>query len=211
MEEPISPTQKCIDIIEDRVLGVSNDLKAFIYIRKYNLQHKEDDIGGGNIVVALSLFTTLNFLGKAYYCTVKPAKFEADGSALNETETFIKFMKFLQDSGLELGLSSNGEILELVWNGFRNYLAHRLTVEPGKSVLTFEFKPGHQGSIEAILEEAKQHQVFEHNGQNRDWIVNGDALLANLPEITQRVTEHIRNQTSLNTDLLLKVIGIEYP
>lgn len=208
----MNPTQKCINIIMDRVLGVQNDLKAFIYIRKNNLQHREnDDIGGGNIVVALTLFTTLNFLGKTYYCTVRPDKFLADGTAVNETETFIQFMKFIQANGINLGLTTNGQDLEIVWNGFRNYLAHRLTVEPGKSVLTFTFEPDHQGSIAEILEHSKQHIVFQHNGQNRNWIVNGDSLLAQLPFITQKVTDHITQRANGDISLLLKVIGIEYP
>lgn len=207
--EDAAAIQKCVDIIEDRILGVRNDLKAFLYIRKHNIQHKVDDIGGGNIVVALSLFTCLNFLGKTYYCTVRPDKFEQTGHAMNETETFVKFMKFMQQSGINLGLPSNGEVLELVWSGFRDYLAHRLTVEPGKSVLTFSFEPGHQGSIGDILIKAKEHQVFEHDGNNRNWIVNGDVLFANLDDIVAKTSTHIKNQDGLDPELLLKVIGIE--
>jgi len=209
METEEATIQKCVDIIEDRVVGVQNDLKAFLYIRKHNLQHKDDNIGGGNIVVALSLFTCLNFLGKTYYCTVRPDKFESTGHAKNETETFVQFMKFMQQSGINLGLPSNGEVLELVWSGFRDYLAHRLTVEPGKSVLTFSFEPGHRGSIQDILTKAKQHQVFEHDGSNRNWIVNGDALFAYLPDIVANTVQYIKNNENTDHNLLLKVVGIE--
>jgi hypothetical protein len=118
-------------------------------------------------------------------------------------------MKFMQQSGINLGLPSNGEVLELVWSGFRDYLAHRLTVEPGKSVLTFSFEPGHQGSIEDILIKAKEHLVFEHDGSNRNWIVNGDALFAWLPDIVAKTVQHIKNNENTDHDLLLNVIGIE--
>ena len=211
MRDPV--VQKCTEDILDRIAGVQNDLKAFIYIRKHNLQHEgtPDNIGGGNIVVALSLFTALNFLGKTYYCVKRPDKFNDDGSVKNETETFVHFMKFIQRSGLDLGLSGNGEILELVWSGFRDYLAHRLTVEPGKGVLTFEFKPGHGGSIQDIMAIAKTHKVFEHDGNNRNWIVNGDSLLGNLQDITQLTVDFLLESENVNTELLLNVIGTEYP
>lgn len=209
MEQSSQTVMKCVDILKDRVTGVQNDLLAYIYIRKNNLQHGEDCIGGGNIVVALSLFTTLNFLGKTYYCTVRPEKFDESGRAKNETETFVQFVTFLQSNGVGLGLPSNGEVLEAIWRGFRDYLAHRLTVEPGKSVLTFQFEPGHQGSIKSILTEAKQHAVFEYDEGNKNWIVNGDALLAFLPDIVSATVEHILTGEHISTNLLPRVVGIE--
>lgn len=50
--------------INERIGGVYSDLKAFVYIRKNNLQHDvtDDGLGGGNITQALTLFTALNFL-----------------------------------------------------------------------------------------------------------------------------------------------------
>jgi len=211
MKNPI--IEKCTEDIIDRITGVQNDLKAFLYIRKHNLQHQgtPDNIGGGNIVVALSLFTALNFLGKTYYCVKRPDKFNADGSAKNETETFVHFMKFVQNNGLDLGLSGSGQILEMLWSGFRDYLAHRLTVEPGKAVLAFEFEPGHNGTIADILERAKAHKVFRHDGNNQNWIVNGDSLLAFLPDITQTTVDFMLDSKNVDTDLLLNVIGTEYP
>lgn len=213
MEDNKKIIEKCIGNIEDRILGVQNDLKAFIYIRKNNLQHKgKDNIGGGNIVVALSLFTCLNFLGKTYDCVARSSEFDPDsGRASNETKTFIHFMRFIQEQGIDLNLPRDGEVLRLIWSGFRDYLAHRLTVEPGKSVITFTFSPNHDGSIADILIKARDHKVFEHDGNNRNWIVNGDSLLAYLPDIIDKTIDFIRNKDDINTDLLLKVIGVEYP
>jgi len=210
MEEDKEIIQKCINIIKDRLNGVQNDLKAFLYIRKENLQHKHDNIGGGNIVVALSLFTCLGFLGKAYYCTEKPNNFDPDGSA-NETEVFIHFMKFIQRSGIDLGLPTKGDILELVWDGFRNQLAHCLNVDPGKSIVTFQFEPENKNTINQILLEAKKNKVFEHNGEFRNWVVNCDVLFAYLPDIVNQTIEHISQKKDINADLLRKVVNIEYP
>lgn len=201
--------KKCVDIMRDRIVGVNNDLKAFIYIRKNNLQHKEEDIGGGNIVVALSLFTAINFLAKCYYCTVRPDKFNPEGHAEDETACFIAFMRYLQTQGLQLNLPRDGDVLGLVWNGFRNYLAHRLTVEPGKSVISFTFEPENTGTIDEILSKANSHPVFEHDGNSRNWRVNGDVLLAKLIPITEVTASHIINSEEMDERLLVKVLDIE--
>ncbi len=206
-------TNKCIENIEDRIAGVFNDLKAFVYIRNNNLQHRDEDIGGGNMVTALSLFSCINLLAKAYYCTVNPDKFDDDtGQCLNETTAFLHFMRFVQKSGLDLGLPSNGEVLERVWGGFRDWLAHRLTVQPGKQVINFTFDISKQNSIQESLEYAKKHKVFQDDDNDgRNWVVNCDVLLARLPEIVEITVNHLRNTDEIDNDLLLKVIGAEYP
>lgn len=193
--------------MRDRVYGVSNDLRSFIYIRNNDLQHKEDNLGGGNTVAALSLFTALCFLGKCYYCVERPDKFD-DKLEANETEVFIAYVRFLQSKGVNLSLPMNGEALTLVWNGFRNFLAHRLKVEDGKQVLAFVFDEPMDGTIDDILKKAGTHPVFEHNGSERNWTINGDSLLSKLMEITDITGKHILTKDSLDVDLLVKVVDI---
>lgn len=203
-----STRQKCADVMKDRVFGVSNDLKAYVYIRNNNIQHKDGNIGGGNTVAALSLFTALNFLAKCYYCTLKPKKFDEKGY-VDETASFIAFMKFIQAQQIDLNLPENGEILSLVWNGFRNHLAHRLTVESGKSVLNFIFEEPIEGTIDEILERAGKHPVFEHQGDNRNWVVNGDSLLSKLMPIADVTANYILGLEEINEHLLVKVLDID--
>jgi len=200
--------KKCVDIMRDRVYGVSNDLKSFIYIRNNNLQSKEDNLGGGNTVGALSLFTALSFLGKCYYCVERPDKFMDDGCTKDESAAFIAFVRFLQSKGVDLSLPDNGGVLLLVWNGFRNFLAHRLKVEDGKQVLTFVFDEPMDGTIEDILKKAGTHPVFEHDGSERNWTINGDSLLSKLMEITDLTEKYILAKDSLDVDLLVKVVDI---
>jgi hypothetical protein len=201
--------QKAIGIINDRILGLENDLKAFIYIRKNKLQHLQpDDIGGGNFVAALSLFTALSFLGKTFYCIKRPDKFDS-GGRVNETETFVQFYKFLLSNDLDLGIPDNGAVLELVWHGFRDFLAHLLVAEPGKALITFYFDEVNNGTIEEVLEIAKSHKPFEDDGHNRNWRVNCDALLSRIPQITNIVTNYLRDSDEINIELLKAVIGFE--
>lgn len=203
-----STTKKCVDIMRDRVHGVGNDLKSFVYIRNNNLQHQEDDLGGGNTVAALSLFSALNFLAKCYYCTERPDKFDDKGYAEDESAAFIAYVRFLQSEGVDLNLPHNGEILLLVWNGFRNFLAHRLKVEDGKQVISFIFDEPMEGSIEDILKEAGKHPVFEHDGNERNWTINGDSLLSRLMDITDLTGEYIIGKDTVDIDLLVKVVDI---
>jgi hypothetical protein len=202
--------QKAIDIIKDRVLGPENDLKSFVYIRKNRLQHQDpDNLGGGNIVAALSLFTMLNFLGKSFYCVKKPDKFDRITGEVNETETFVQFYKYLHGQGVDLGLPTDGSVLDLVWKGFRNYLAHLMVPETGKASLTFQFDEIHNGTIAEILDMARTHKPFEHDGSNRNWRVNCDVLLAWMPKITEVVTKFIEDTDDTDIDLLKKVVGFE--
>ncbi len=61
------------------------------------------------------------------------------------------------------------------------------------------------------MEKAKTHKVFEHDGTNRNWVVNGDSLLSYLPQITQIVIDFLQKADDVETNLLLSVIGTEYP
>jgi hypothetical protein len=62
--------------LQERTTWVYNDLKAFLYIRLHALQHKDDNIGGGNISTATVLFVTLGLLAKVNYFVEKPEKFD---------------------------------------------------------------------------------------------------------------------------------------
>jgi hypothetical protein len=202
--------QKAIETINDRILGLQNDLKAFIYIRMNNLQHQQpDDIGGGNFVSALSLFTALSFLGKAYYYIEKPNEFDAKGHT-NETDAFTHFYGFIYTHGIDLGLPNDMAVLRLVWHGFRDYLAHLLVAEPGKALITFVFDDVYVGTISEFLESKKTHVVFKDDGTGRNWKVNCDALLARIPDIAKLVTAHIQKTEEVDLDALKNVIGFEY-
>src|SRR5688572_18319303 len=100
--------QKHVDIINDRVVGIVNDLKTFVDLRKDNRQHGEntygDNLGGGNMVMALGLFSSLGLLSKAYVVITShergefEAFFNEHGHARDEQKVFVEFVEFLGDS-----------------------------------------------------------------------------------------------------------------
>lgn len=199
-----------VNIIEDRVGGIFNDLKAFVYIRNEKLQHNKgknkDNIGGGNMAMAISLFACLSLLAKAYYVTENPDHFRNsfnNGRDPNETDSFIHFVRFIQDLDIDLGLTSNGEDLKVVWNGFRNWLAHRAVVQPGKQTINFNFKTRSKKTIKDRLKYAKKYKAFECDDSN--WRVNCDVLLAYLPDILKLTSDHVNN-SNVDNALLFKVV-----
>lgn len=199
-------------IIDQRVTGIYNDLKAFVYIRKHNLQHQEDGIGGGNITQAIALFTILNFLGKIQYFIDKKSGIDLEENGdpkIIEEYAFYYLIDALRKAGIDLGLSiHDNETLGIVWKGFRNKLAHVSTVEDGKQVLVFTNSSSvSQYAIQQILENIKNKIPFEHDGSNRNWRINVDILLAKLPEIKMAVVQNLNNENNLDLNLLRKVVG----
>lgn len=199
---------KCVDIIKDRIDGISNDLKAFLYIRKLRLQHEgtEDNIGGGNLVAALSLFSIFNLLSRACYCFEYPGSFDKDGN-VNETDAFVYFVKFLKKNGVDLGLPSSDIELQKVWKEFRGYLAHVMVVGQKMRVITFIYdKPLAKTSVGKLLDSARNFKPFEMNVEEADWQLNTDVLMAYVPEIMEKVSEYLLQHRNSDLTLLKTVI-----
>ena len=200
--------------IDDRVNGVYSDLRGFVYIRKHNLQNSKEEIGGGNITQAMALFSLLNFLAKIQYFLDKNGAIglkESGEPDIIEENAFIHLVRKLDSEGIILGLpAKDSSTLKLVWSGFRNKLSHVSNVEFGKQVMVYVIgDPNNSLTVSEILDKVKDKQAFEHDGDFRNWRVNADILLANIPRIKQIVVDqlHNANQSTVNYELLEKVIG----
>jgi hypothetical protein len=200
--------------INERVDGVYNDLRGFVYIRKHNLQNSSEHIGGGNITQAMALFSLLNFLGKIQYF------FDVNGTIeimdtgepkINEEVAFIHLMRKLDEDEINLGLPiDKSDTLKMVWSGFRNKLAHVSNVEYGKQVMVYVINdPSNTLTVSGILDKVKNKVMFEHDGHHKNWRVNADVLLANIPIIKKIVVDQIyqADQTTFDYETLEKIIG----
>ena len=200
--------------INERVDGIYNDLKAFLYIRKNKLQHTDENIGGGNMTQAIALFSVLNFFGKIQYYLDKREELrlnEVGEPIIIEEQAFIHLVRKLDAVGIKLGLPVNeSAILKLVWNGFRNKLAHVSNVEIGKQVMVYIIED-HDNTltISSILAKIEDKEAFESDGYNRNWRVNADILLSKLPSIKKSIIDQLHNDknTPINYNILEKVIG----
>ncbi len=193
--------------LEERTSWIYNDLKAFQYIRLKRLQHGPDDIGGGNISMATLLFVMISLYSKINYFIERPDKFHEDGT-VNEQEAFIKFAHQLKEAGIIHTMPNGGDSLGLIWRGFRDHLVHRFTIEDGKSAATFVFSSIQPDTtVTHLLDACLSEEVFAHDGNERNWTVNCDALHAKLPELCKFVIDKLRDSTGVDVRKLKEFVG----
>jgi hypothetical protein len=199
--------QKHADIISDRVVGIVNDLKTFVDLRKDNRQHGRntygDNLGGGNMVMALSLFSSLGLLSKAYVAVASnergefEASFNEHGHARDEQRVFVEFIEFLGDATplFEPGSRSRTSYRK-VWERFRDFTTHTLVPDQGNIVITFTWPEKQTTSVEEILVGISQKEdVFPFQNSENSWTVNVDKLLSLLPEMTRLTAEFLSNHS----------------
>jgi len=209
-------------IVQERIGGLCADHRTFVYIRANNL-HVDHGLGGGNITSALAAFSALSLLTKICYFIDKPQRFTPHDSVyftVSETDAFSHFVKLLCHNGIELGVDKNDiEGQKLIWNGFRDYLAHLGTVEHGKQVIAFEFKQPKRDqpvpTLDARIEKMSEWQVFAHDDSGRNWSVYIDVLFAKLeriilPLVITKVIEHVIDEDEAARNLYKLVSGERY-
>jgi len=199
--------------IDERVDGIYNDLRAYVYIRIKGLQHGPESIGGGNITQAIALFSVLNFLGKIQYYFDKLEHLPLDSRGepvIVEERGFIHLIRKLDSEHINLGLpADNSDALKLVWSGFRNKLAHVSNPEFGKQIMayTVDDRSGNL-TIDGLLTRIMSEDAFTHDGNLRNWHLNVDVLLAKLPHVKDAVKRQLHSKdTALDYATLEKIMG----
>ncbi len=208
-----------VKIIQERIGGLCADHRTFVYVRANNL-HIDNELGGGNITSALAAFSALSLLTKICYFIDKPQRFTPHDSVyftVSETDAFRHFIKLLFDNGIELGVDKNDAAgQKLIWNGFRDYLAHLGTVEHGKQVVTFEFKQPRRGqpvpTLDDRIEKMSKWRVFEDDGSGRNWRIYINVLFAKLekeiiPFVVTKVIEYTVDEDEAARNLYKLVSG----
>lgn len=195
--------KKHVDIIDDRIIGIFNDLKTYIDLRKDNRQHRNNDygdnLGGGNMVMALGLFSALGLLSKAYMAVASSERGEFDksfndrGYARDEQKIFVEFVEFLGDNVALFDPQSRSRTsYRKVWERFRDFTTHTLVPDQGNIVVTYSWKEKQAKSVDEILEQIKQDgNAFPFENNDNSWTVNVDKLLSLLPEITNITTRFL--------------------
>lgn len=194
--------------LEERTNWIYNDLKAFQYIRLNGLQGGKDEIGGGNISMATLLFIMISVYAKALYFINNSHAFNAATGQTNETEAFKLLFRGLKSSGVITDLPDDDTSLDMIWRGFRHRLVHRFTVENGKSAATFIYpEPNHGFSVSQIMAALDSEQVFQDDGNGRNWVVNCDVLHAKLPDINKFVCDELKMNPNIDVLKLEEYIG----
>jgi hypothetical protein len=171
--------------INSRANMIIFDANTFIWIR-HNCSEdlkRNTNIGGGNLLMILGLFSALNFLAKIYKILHKGNSCIVNKEEIKKLKDFIKkhsevkkmiqpkivgqirdeesaFIKLIKDSESNFGL--NEEKLRYIWKCFRNYLVHSATIYPGASSITFTISNKNFKQFLDHLEERKR-PVFARN------------------------------------------------
>lgn len=193
---------KHADIIDDRVLGITNDLSTYIDLRKDNRQHtsQNNNLGGGNMVMAIALFAAVNLLSKAYIAVVSneageySGLFDERGHAQDEQKVFVRFVESLNpDIGLFAATSRSKTSYRKVWERFRDFTTHVLVPDQGNIVIAYTWsRPQSKTAYELLRELESDAFVFAFQNDNGSWTVNVDKLLSLLPKLTEHTTSLIR-------------------
>lgn len=195
--------EKHVDIIKDRIAGVTNDLKTYIDLRKDNRQHGNneysDNLGGGNMVMAMGLFASLGLLGKSQVCVAANERgnfdelFDNRGHAIDEQKIFVEFVQFLDDKVNLLDPRDKSKTsYRKIWERFRDFTSHVLVPDQGNSVLTFIWDSPQKRSADEILTDIKkQEDTYAFERHNGTWIVNVDKLLSLLGDITAATSDYL--------------------
>lgn len=146
--------------IQSRVNMIVADANTFIWLRHDCPEdlEKNTNIGGGNLLMILGLFSALNFLAKIYKILCEGSFCIVNKEEIKKLNNFIKkyseikkiiqpkvigqvrdeesaFVRLIKDSGSNFGL--NDEALRYNWKSFRNSLVHSAIIYPGDSAVAF--------------------------------------------------------------------------
>lgn len=114
-----------ISMLRDRIKRITDDANTFTFVKTTTpnaLNNYDLNLGGGNFLVALGLFTCLGFLAKTYVLLTNQAVLNSSKD-INETDAVWKLIKNLPNH-IDLGLPKEKEFVEAHWKQVRNSLAH---------------------------------------------------------------------------------------
>lgn len=142
--------------ITEFIQYIIQDCKSFIYIRLNQIDDYRNHnfgIGGGNILMALGLFSTLGYLSKIFVILSKDNYKKNKWGDINETEAFLNLMNITPH---DLGFKKIGDDnIRKQWRRWRHKLVH-LTVPQGQiQACDAEHQPILKNQYQCYLEQLK--------------------------------------------------------
>lgn len=182
---------KKVAIIEylNRAKYLVYDSNTFLKVRVERPFYIGDEIGGGNLLIALGLFSAINYLAKIYVLLngqwtpptpkdIEEAReqfkrvdrkfreyliFTKRRDSVNET---LAFTKLLLDQNCPQNLGIDQSEYSNVYHDIRNHLTHRIAPNRGHTMMTFQSDEGDRtpyGDIKISIKNSNRH-VFQKNG-----------------------------------------------
>ncbi len=194
---------------------ITNDCRTFLAAKTQSKRtfdlHKSGEIGGGNILCAIGLFSLLNLLSKVFVLAKnydRYMKTETEKGTVNETDAFAEFISYLQSKDFDLGLPLAKSENKKIWGLIRDELSHMAwpagaissysAMEPNEidlSKLEFMVNGFAPPFYEARINEAKE------------LICNTDRLYISMPKIVDLLNDFIDNADNKNVEKTYKWLG----
>lgn len=179
--------------IMERVRLFSGDCCTFWRVRlQQNKWFHHWKLGGGNFIMALAMFSALNFLAKVHLGVSRsnPSK-----GKTTDSDAFKWLIKALHEDGLDLGIPDNEA--GAVWHNFRDKLTH--VAKPGSFVGVYDRKKSFSPSAAEKMVRTEKPSFYKNNGR---WMCNADRLSVDVIKVAEWVCEKVDvcpNQSSLQT------------
>jgi hypothetical protein len=130
------------DII-DRIKNITNDSRAFLWIRSVyasDISDSELKIGGGNLLIAMGAFSAIDYLSKVNYCLSRPFGNLPKSGMIYAPVAPDCFVHFIKNSNLPVSLGIE-EVpvaeLKTFWDDWRNKLSHFNVQRNNHSAVSF--------------------------------------------------------------------------
>lgn len=113
---------------------IVNDCRTFLAAKTQSQKTfdmaKSGQIGGGNLLCAVGLFSILSLLSKVFVLVknydhwIDLTKNSSREGGVNETYAFAEFVDYLQKNNLNLGLPNKKDENQKIWSRIRDELSH---------------------------------------------------------------------------------------
>lgn len=197
--------------ITDRTSNITNDCRTFLWVRTEHgeiFDQPNLGVGGGNILMAVGLFATVEYLSKIGYILDKGV-----GSD-NATDCFIWLIKNLPPS-IKLFADTENEVnLNSFWNVWRNKLAHLVAPKHARAETVSPIKshPNYQATRNLFDIDLAFLHPFYKRGELPEgwWCSNVDKLTNDLDRIARWLASNIaENAPIANVQAALAWINSE--
>lgn len=216
--------EELAEIIQNRTHSLIADANAFIWLRAEQGTVLQDGrIGGGNFLMALGLFSIINFLGKVYSLLEDPSIAitqeeveeakqlvkSVDGlkankafelkrvGQINETTSSLKL--FAECPYLDSGFSEDE--LRRVWDGVRNNLSHMIVPYNG---ITIVVRAG-GGKFDAARSDLEIQPAFRKMADGR-MHCDVDALSLRIEQVAEWLSKKIL-ANEYSEEALMRILG----
>jgi len=161
--------------IIDRVKNITNDCRSFIKLR-IDCEHEieKHDLGGGNLLEGMGLFSVVGYLAKIYYVS-RGGYLKSNGEVPDETKRVGEFISSVPEQFFP-GIDDHGlpkkEAAIKIWGKFRHALTH--LIAPKGMIIAYDKESFVQNGMHQFKD------VEENYSNSKSSFISGDYFFADI-------------------------------